>query len=191
MKQWELAETQESGTAIMEEKNIVMYLDDLDQSIMQSVVNLHNNGKSPEEIEAYLKTNEDIIDETQREFIIENINAYLKLTNMSETQELMEETAKLQGVTLTEKPLTRGEKAARTRKANAQNKPAKIKPGSSNAGIAIKALEDKIQLIKLLDGAEVIEIPSGLEKQGRDLMLEFQKEQQALIDSYLEKVQKL
>lgn len=52
----------------------------------------------------------------------------------------------------------------------------------------IKSLQDKIDLIKLIDTAQIIEVPAGLGKTARDIMTEFQKEQEALKLSYMERV---
>lgn len=198
MKQWQLADTEESGKAIMEENDVVMYIDDLNPEMMAKVVQMHNEGKTIGEISLYLTPGSVDCTQEQHDYIIEQIDAYLKITNQPTNQPTDDKlaltipTASQRNVPESEIPLTKQQKAALTRKANAAvNNVGKKLSGSTSAQNAIKALEDKIALIRLLDSAEVIDIPTGLDKSGRDILLEFQKEQQTLIDTYLEKVKNL
>lgn len=200
MKDWQLVETPNSGPAIMDmnTQDTVMYIDDIDPEVIKSICEMYNSGMTIEWISAALANNNGCFTD-QREFIMENINAYIKLTTMTEGTVIQEPKINTQDTNpqgdgnggIQPETLTRGQKAAQTRKANAAGSSTSKKTGSSVAQDAIKGLEDKIHLIKLLDSAEVIEIPSGMDKTGRELMLEFQKEQQGLIDTYLDKVQKL
>ena len=200
MKEWQLAETPDSGPAIMEGQEVVMYVDDLNPEVMAKIAELHNAGKTTEELDAYL-LDEEKCDQEQREFIMEQIVAYLKLTTVSETATVQKPQVQPQGSgdgsiaptpqpqqqpNQPQPPLTPQQRAAITRRQNATAAPKK-----AGTAEAIKALEEKISLIKLLDGAEVLDIPTGLGKDARELMTAFQKEQQSLIDTYLEKVQKL
>lgn len=204
MKDWQLVDIIGSSPAIinMNTQDTIMYVDDIDPEVIKSVCEMHNSGMIIEWISEALANNNACFT-NQREFIMEQITAYEKLTNM--TEGMLEPITtihnsngngaqnqdKPQETLLQQKELSRGEKAAATRKANAAGKTGNSISKKQGTVDAIKMLEEKIQLIKLLDAAEVLDIPIGLTKSSRDLMTQFQKEQQDMIDSYLEKVQAL
>lgn len=52
----------------------------------------------------------------------------------------------------------------------------------------IKQLEDKIALIKLLDKTPEVEVPNGLGKTSREIMVDFQRDFSALKETYMERV---
>ena len=217
MKQWELKEVPDSGLAITEEGEVVMYADDLNREVLAKIVEMHNAGKDSAEIDAYL-LDEEKCTQDEREFIMENINNYIKLTNVSDTNSevlqpgtdggqasqtgndsgpLSQPAAQQPGAS-PEPPvvLSPQQRAANTRKANLEKNggaagtrrltdgPAK-KPSTSKA---IEEFQEKIDLLKVLDGAELLVIPSGLSVTGRNLLIEFQKEQDALVQKYIDLV---
>ena len=217
MKQWELKEVPDSGLAITEEGEVVMYADDLNREVLAKIVEMHNAGKDSAEIDAYL-LDEEKCTQDEREFIMENIINYIKLTNVSDTNSevlqpgtdggqasqtgndsgpLSQPAAQQPGAS-PEPPvvLSPQQRAANTRKANLEKNggaagtrrltdgPAK-KPSTSKA---IEEFQEKIDLLKVLDGAELLVIPSGLSVTGRNLLIEFQKEQDALVQKYIDLV---
>ncbi len=216
MKQWELKEVPDSGLAITEEGEVVMYADGLNREVLAKIVEMHNAGKDSAEIDAYL-LDEEKCTQDEREFIMENINNYIKLTNVSDTNsEVLQpgtdqgqvsqtgndsgplsQPAPQQPAAQQEPPvvLSPQQRAANTRKANIEKNggtgtrrltdgPAK-KPSTSKA---IEEFQEKIDLLKVLDGAELLVIPSGLSVTGRNLLIEFQKEQDALVQKYIDLV---
>lgn len=191
MNQWVFNPEQEGPKAIMDGTEVVMYIDDVPEETAAKVVELHNAGKNPEEIEAYLAQDNGVFTDT-REFLMEQINAYVKLTSGDAGA------APLPAVNNgpePEKPLTPQQRAAITRKANAaknapKNAPATA-PKKGTVKDAIKDMEDKIALLKILDGAPVLEVPPGLGKAGREMMIEYQKEQEALAQKYINRIQKI
>jgi len=54
----------------------------------------------------------------------------------------------------------------------------------------IKVMEEKIEMVKILDQVSMPELPGGMTKGNRDIMVEFQKEQAALIAKFMERIQK-
>lgn len=54
----------------------------------------------------------------------------------------------------------------------------------------LKILQEKMDIVRLLDAVEMPEIPTALTKANRDIMIEFQKEHTGLIAKYMEKIQK-
>jgi hypothetical protein len=199
MNQWEIGMPSEDSPAIMEGEEVVMYFDTVNPDVMAKVVELYNAGKPTEDIEAYL-LNEDNCDKDQREFIMEQIHAYIKLKNVSD-QPVVQPAATNEGNgtnaiiaapgTQPIPELTKGQRAAATRKAN-QLAAKKTTPAKKTDTVGvIKSLEEKIQLVRVLDATEVPEIPSGISKEARELMVAFQKENEVLVQKYMDKIQKL
>jgi hypothetical protein len=203
MKQWSFNPDQESPKAIMCEDDVVMYIDDVPEEIAAKVVELHNEGKSIEDIGEYLANDNGCFTDS-REFIMENITNFQKLSEVENNQNLTPGAAGSaphgpQGIQGPEKPLSQQQRAAITRKANAAKKLEQqggnggktTVPKKASTKDAIRDLEDKIALLKVLDAAPSLEIPLGIGKAGREIMIEFQKEQDAVVQKYIGRIQKM
>lgn len=189
---WKMSPEEAGPRAIMNGEEVVMYLDDIPEQIAVKVIVLHNEGKSIEEINAHLEQDNGCFTD-QREFIIEQITAYANLTSGEQPPLPVPQPPAQQP----EKPMSQQQRAAITRKKNAAAKAEQAGKGATAAPKklttkdAIKEMEDKIALLKTLDAAPALEIPQGLGKTGRDLMIEFQKEQDALVQKYIGRIQKM
>lgn len=198
MNQWIFDPEMESPKAIMDGTEVVMYIDDVPEEIAAKVVELHNEGKTPEEINAYLEQDNGCFTDN-REFIMEQITNYIKLSS-GEAPVLVPPAGPQAngGSPEPDKPLSPQQRAANTRKENAAKNAAKNPAPAAASTVkkatvkdAIKDMEDKITLLKTLDSAPALEIPTGLGKAGRELLIEFQKEQEALAQKYITRIQKM
>lgn len=209
MNKWIIAEVPEAGPAVMDAQEVVMYFDDIKPEVMTQVVGLQNN--NPEisfltAIDTYL-LDEEKCTQDEREFIMEQLVNYVKLTNVSDNelqpgaQPGQQDNGGVQP-TITPNPgatpeptkeLTRGEKAAATRKANQEKNGGarRLTDGPAKKASTSKAIEEyqeKIDMLKILDSVEVLAIPSGISATNRNMLIEFQKEQEALVQKYIDQV---
>ena len=54
----------------------------------------------------------------------------------------------------------------------------------------IKIMQEKIEMVRILDAVSSPDIPLSFSKTNREIMLEFQKEHGALVSKYMERIQK-
>lgn len=187
-------------------EDVVFYIDDLNPEVVTKVVEMYNADKTTQEIDAYLK-DEERCTQDEREFIIEQIANYLKITSVEASGSVSTEngavgTLNVSAPNQTPKEEKKGEQVIPPTpppqqstpdpvvKTRQKRSPVAPSGGAKKASAAerVKLYEDKIALIKLLDTAETIEIPTGLGKEARDIMQEFQKEQTEMLAKYLDRV---
>ena len=54
----------------------------------------------------------------------------------------------------------------------------------------IKNMQEKIDMIRILDSITMGEIPGNMSKANRDIIVEFQREHDALVKKFMERIQK-
>lgn len=205
--------------------DIVLYVDDINKEVVAKVVELHNKGKSIQDIQKILDKDERVtLDEA--DFIVEQLIAYEKLSEGSGTQYSNENTetvtipveadgtvtignvtytaspgvieVKMQ-VPVQDKPQTRGEKAAATRKANEGAK----KTGTGGKAVSAASVIDKLKaqteraekLILLVGYVDQLDtstpFPEGLVKDQIELLVKFTREVEKLKGEYINQIQEL
>lgn len=171
--------------------DLIFYIDDLDINTIEDIIEIHNAGQGAEAIDEYLLNNEKCTQD-EREFIIESINNYLTLDIVDNTTTVHEVAgtniaAFIPGFAT--EPGTSVPEPAKTKKTWSR-KPIDTSIKAVSPADYIKVLQEKMDIVRLLDAVEMPEIPTALTKGNRDIMVEFQKEHVALIAKYMERIQK-
>jgi group I intron endonuclease len=201
-KKWEYDPLNGDKAISDSDGSIVLYTEDIKPEVIAVVVEKWNAGTSVKDIQKWLYKEAEGVTLDESDYIVEQLESWIKLSGdtgtaepavtkapvvgnqlpdttekvedvKSETQKLMEETAKLQGVTL-----SRGEKAAATRKANQASKPKSATPGNKavDAKSLVEKMKEQIALIEWIDGAlPAMELPSALSKDAREVLITLQK----------------
>jgi len=183
---------------------IVFYRNDVDPEVVENCLNIFNRLQSTEEVDEYL-LNEEKVNSDEREFIIETLAILVKTeteTDMNpETVHQVPGTgtaAIMPEVTTTQAPeasVVQDPKAGtaaperQKRQWTRRITDGASKPTQSTSEF-IKVMEEKIEMVKILDQVSMPELPGGMTKGNRDIMVEFQKEQAALIAKFMERIQK-
>lgn len=202
-------EYNEALHAVITEGDVVFYIEDIHPEVIAKVCELYNEGKEKKDIQEYLDNGTQLCTVEEGDFIIEQLTNWEKVSGSAavekkepieklghkeETQKLMKETAILQEVTLPEKKeLSRGEKAAATRKANSASKVV----GKGNAATLIASMQAQQEKIKRIveciewidESLNTQDIPESLQKSERDVLLAYVKEVENVQLSYLQKIQ--
>lgn len=197
-----------------ETQDVVMYIDELNPEVVAKIVEMHNEGKTCQEIDAYL-TDEPRCTEDEREFITEQLVNYTKLTGEEEKQEVVGATAQpgaeadnaskpLHQPDPSPQPQQQGPDKTEDGKEKDKDGKEKVKRGPNSRTRTtggekkmstedyIKSLQEKIELTRLLDAAtDPFEVPAGLSKSSRELMVAYQEEQEALTEKYINLIQKM
>jgi hypothetical protein len=173
--------------AVMCESDIVFYIDDLDYEIVTDIVNMHNNNFTPHEIDTYLLDKSQIAQD-EREFVIEQIVNYINFINMTEQQ--VTEISGLANAEETVQELIKTPEATQKKIRKQRNSNGSLQVKLSNPSDYIAILQEKIEIVRILDSVSLPDIPSNLTKANRDIMIDFQKEHEALVAKYMEKIQK-
>lgn len=200
----------EGDKAVSCEEDIVFYIDDIKPEIITTVVEMYNSGSSVEAIGKYLDKADGVLLE-ESEYITEQISNYLKLAG--DTQEETPVQVEVVTVKATKEseigkidPVTTEEKkiVIKGQEENPVNIPAKVdgrknrQPRTAQVSATtkvqspedyLKLLEEKMLLTKTLATIQAPEIPIGVSKQGRELMLELNKEMTGMISKFMEKIQ--
>jgi hypothetical protein len=190
---------------------IVFYRNDVDPEVVENCLNIFNRLQSTEEVDEYL-LNEEKVNSDEREFIIEALASLIKTETETEmnpetvhqvpgtgtgtvTAAIMPEPAATKQTeapapTVTPDP-TAGTAAPEKQKRQWTRRitDGGSKPTQSTSEF-IKVMEEKIEMVKILDQVSMPELPGGMTKTNRDIMVEFQKEQAALIAKFMERIQK-
>lgn len=178
---------------------LVCYTDDIDPTVIEDIVEIYNAGQGIESIDEYL-FNKDKCTQDEKDFIMESITVYLKSKQMDTT--LITEQLPLNTTPIAEDSLLNtlpgflgtelGTPVAEPVKAKKtwSRKPTDSSIKTVSPADYIKVLQEKMDIVRLLDAVEMPEIPTALTKANRDIMLEFQKEHGALITKYMDKIQK-
>lgn len=189
-------------------EEVIFYPNDISAEVIENSLNIFNRMRNIREVDEYL-LNEENCTSDDREFIIESLTNYINMN--TETVNQTAETVETSGPTtptVTSKPAT-NEVNLDCFKAIAQNPNAamaapevkqkrqwtrRVTDGPamkiSSTSDFIKVMEEKIEMVKILDQVTMPELPGGMTKANRDIMVEFQKEQSALISKFMEKIQK-
>lgn len=183
---------------------IVFHRNDVDPEVVENCLNIFNRLQSITEVDEYL-LNEEKVNSDEREFIIETLASLIKTeteTDMNpETVHQVPGTgtaAIMPEVTTTQAPeasVVQDPKAGtaaperQKRQWTRRITDGASKPTQSTSEF-IKVMEEKIEMVKILDQVSMPELPSGMTKGNRDIMVEFQKEQAALIAKFMERIQK-
>ena len=183
---------------------IVFHRNDVDPEVVENCLNILNRLQSITEVDEYL-LNEEKVNSDEREFIIETLAILVKTeteTDMNpETVHQVPGTgtvAIMPEVTTTQAPeasVVQDPKAGtaaperQKRQWTRRITDGASKPTQSTSEF-IKVMEEKIEMVKILDQVSMPELPGGMTKGNRDIMVEFQKEQAALIAKFMERIQK-
>lgn len=177
----------------------VMYVDDVNPDVIDRIVKMYNAGKNTKEIEQYL-LNEELCTQDEREFIMENIVNYINLTdkmeNQNQNQEQNQFPDNLDQVaveTTTQVPPVEQEKKEETKEKRVYQRRVTDNRSSFKAQSAedfIKVMQEKIEMAKMIDSVTLPDIPASMTKSNRDIMVEFQKEHNALVTKFMERIQK-
>ncbi|MEY4333076.1 MAG: hypothetical protein RLZZ196_1814 [Bacteroidota bacterium] len=177
----------------------VMYVDDVNPDVIDRIVKMYNAGKNTKEIEQYL-LNEELCTQDEREFIMENIVNYINLTdkmeNQNQNQEQNQFPDNLDQVavqTRTQVPPVEQEKKEETKEKRVYQRRVTDNRSSFKAQSAedfIKVMQEKIEMAKMIDSVTLPDIPASMTKSNRDIMVEFQKEHNALVTKFMERIQK-
>jgi hypothetical protein len=183
---------------------IVFHRNDVDPEVVENCLNIFNRLQSITEVDEYL-LNEEKVNSDEREFIIETLASLIKTeteTDMNpETVHQVPGTgtaAIMPEVTTTQAPeasVVQDPKAGtaaperQKRQWTRRITDGASKPTQSTSEF-IKVMEEKIEMVKILDQVSMPELPGGMTKGNRDIMVEFQKEQAALIAKFMERIQK-
>jgi hypothetical protein len=185
---------------------IVFHRNDVDPEVVENCLNILNRLQSITEVDEYL-LNEEKVNSDEREFIIETLASLIKTeteTDMNpETVHQVPGTgtaAIMPEVTTTQAPeasVVQDPNAGTAAPAPERQKrqwTRRITDGGSkptqSTSEFIKVMEEKIEMVKILDQVSMPELPGGMTKGNRDIMVEFQKEQAALIAKFMERIQK-
>jgi hypothetical protein len=200
---------------------VVFYIDDLNPEVIAKIVEIQNanpDGDFRTQVDEYL-ANEDRCSPDEREFVLEQIDSYIKLSKASaeEVNNATPQQPAHQGPSETpdstggntagagigtdggakqnEKPAGQtGGRGSRTGNTGGRTGGSTTRTSSNRTESAeelIKSLEDKIALIKLLDGVKPVEIPAGLNKTAREIMIDLQREHQTMIAGFMERVKNM
>lgn len=194
---------------------VVFYTEEINPEVLESVIDMWNDGKPlPDIIEKLEKRFDELCTAEEREYIQTQIENWSKLSGAiplvevpAPTEQELESLhipAKEQADSgkgiAQDKPLSRGEKAAATRKANAEGAK-KTSTGSKavNREVVIQNLKDAAEkALKQIDLIEWIErtsspeeLPVDLSKAARDLLLQFGKDIETLKGKYITAIQEL
>jgi hypothetical protein len=185
---------------------IVFHRNDVDPEVVENCLNIFNRLQSITEVDEYL-LNEEKVNSDEREFIIETLAILVKTeteTDMNpETVHQVQGTgiaAFIPGPTISKQqtpaPTVTPDPTAGTAAPERQKRQwtRRITDGGSkptqSTSEFIKVMEEKIEMVKILDQVSMPELPGGMTKTNRDIMVEFQKEQAALIAKFMERIQK-
>ena len=174
-------------------EEVIFYPNDISAEVIENSLNIFNRMRNIREVDEYL-LNEENCTSDDREFIIESLTNYINMN--TETVNQTVETVETSGPTTPtvtpsipkeEAPAVAEPKQKRQWTRRITDGPAmKI----SSTSDFIKLMEEKIEMVKILDQVTMPELPGGMTKANRDIMVEFQKEQSALIAKFMEKIQK-
>lgn len=181
----------------VEDGDIVIYPDNINKEVLVEVVQMWNDNKSVADIREVLDKHESVtLDEA--DFVIEQIESYIKLGDkqiekngtteigvvgaaIAEAVLRKEEASKL--------PVVEGSKVKKTRQ------PRTTVTGATNGTVNpddyLKQLEEKMVLTKALIGVVLPEIPTGVSKVGREILIELHKQHSILIANCIANIQKM
>jgi hypothetical protein len=216
MNQWQFNPQEgDKAVSVVGNSEVVFYIDDLNPEVVAKIVEIYNNGNDVAKVDEYLK-DEERCTQDEREFIMEQITTFIRLANGESPQVTANggtpapQPQPQQGgnneppFTPDLQPQKQGEPESQTPVKPEPPKRTVRRSGTqtpgNNAGTTgkkanpddvIKQLKEKIQLIEILSASEVPEIPTGLTKASRDIMVEFQERQEQLVAEFMDRIQKM
>jgi len=192
--------------AVSEGDSIVFYIDDIKPEIITTVVEMYNSGSSVEQLGKYLDKADGVTLE-ESEYITEQITNYLKLAGDTQEETPVDGltvTAESGAISAGKGEVTNMTMPTEQKEAPVENIPGKVdgrknrQPRTAQVSATtkvqspedyLKLLEEKMLLTKTLATIQAPEIPTGVSKQGRELMLELNKEMTGMISKFMEKIQ--
>lgn len=183
----------------VETDEVVFYRNDVDPEVVENSLNIFNRLQSVSEVDEYL-LNEEKVTSDEREFITEALANLITTEKETEMQEPAvtenqnndavagtDVSAVIPGfVTEPIPPAPPAEKPKRQWTRRATDGQPKLTQSTSDF---IKAMEEKIEMVKILDQVTMPELPGTMTKSNRDIMVEFQKEHAAMVTKYMQKIQ--
>lgn len=185
MKKW-LFNPAAGDTTIAAEgtDEIVMYIEDLNKEVVSHIVEMHNTGSSVEEIHKFLDKDLRVTLE-ESDYVVEQILTFQKLYEDEESTVIVPEAE------VSKEPAATQEKVTSTRK----KREVKAQVAATDKVITpedyIELLKEKIVLCEVIGGAKLPEIPTGVSKSSRELMIELNKEYKTLINKYMVLIQQM
>ena len=187
----------EDNNFIVEEGTgeIVMYGDDISPEVLSKIVEMFNNGKTTDDMDSYI-VNDTTCTPEGRDFIMENINAYIKMENQQNNQspDNLDQVKPSDIIIGTEVPpviITAPESEKKDKRVYQRRvtdgRSSTFKPQSAED--FIKVMQEKIEMARMLDAVTLPEIPGSMTKGNRDIMVEFQKEHAVMVTKYMQKIQ--
>ncbi len=206
MSKW-LFNPQEGDQAISLEgsDDVVMYINDVHPEVITDVVERVNDDYSIKKIKDYLESDERVTPD-EVEFIMEAVEDWYKNPpNDVKTVVAKEEVIEVEEDS---RPMTQQESDKALSHSGGQLPVAEVKtrkqktvksvsaPGKKKLSIEeqVAYLQEKIELLKIfneLENQESVRFPENLSKPGRDIMISFTKEYDALIAKYVEEIQSM
>jgi len=196
---------------------VVLYVEDIKPEVIAELIQMHNTGSSTEQIQKWLDKHPDVtMDES--DYIVEQMNNYLATNKNVETEKIYETVLPNGNKVIDKEDKKYTEDAANsintipniqptvgniadtaTNQEQKTDKPKQTRTkrstgtttGKVSAEDLIKALQDKIELLQVFNAMEAPEVPSGVNKVARELIIEFQGEYEALVGKYLETISKM
>ena len=180
-------------------EEVIFYPNDISAEVIENSLNIFNRMRNIREVDEYL-LNEENCTSDDREFIIESLTNYINMN----TETVPQERPEVDEYLLNNAPIAQQQaNPEAARQAKTETTPEvkqkrqwtrRITDGPamkiSSTSDFIKVMEEKIEMVKILDQVTMPELPGGMTKANRDIMVEFQKEQSALIAKFMEKIQK-
>lgn len=187
-------------TAVIDYKTeeVIFYPNDIKSEVVENCLNIYNRIKDIKEVDEYLLNEEDCTSD-DREFIIESLTNYINMNTETVPQERPEVEAFINNTPMPQQQANpeaamqaKTETAPEVKQKRQWTRRITDGPATKIGSTSdfIKVMEEKIEMVKILDQVTMPELPGGMTKANRDIMVEFQKEQSALIAKFMEKIQK-
>lgn len=208
---------QMGGIVDSDGSGMVMYSEDINPEVLAKVCELYNEGKSKKEIQNWLDTGTQLCTVEEGDYIIEQLTMWEKVPDSTVVDKkdagpaglasaytgqgapTMNSTGTQIAPTEKKEP-SRGEKAAATRKANAEG--AK-KAGNGNKVTSVASVRNSLRMqvekatesISVVDYVEALstdaKFPEGLRKEYTDLLIKFVKAVELVKSEYITALQEL
>lgn len=174
-------------------EEVIFYPNDISVEVIENSLNIFNRMRNIREVDEYL-LNEENCTSDDREFIIESLTNYISMNTetVNQTVETVETSGPTTPTVTPEPPKEETPPVAEPKQKRQWTRRVTDGPAMkiSSTSDFIKLMEEKIEMVKILDQVTMPELPGGMTKANRDIMVEFQKEQSALIAKFMEKIQK-
>jgi len=209
----------EGDQAVHVGDEIVFYVEDIKPEAIAIVVQMWNEGSTVKDIQKWLDKAEGVTME-ESDYVVEQIESYLKLSGDTGTAEpdvekkldpqvtetiakelkkdepdtqVIQEALQSEIGKVVAPELSRGEKAAATRKANQASKPKSATPGSKavDAKSLVEKMKEQIALVEYVSNIEIPEIVTPANKDARDIVITLQKAIEQAKNNAIQSIQDL